>query len=84
MVITSQNDNNYRQNSFGRFNSDKFLSKGGLKMATQLQPTPTLYGKDALAVLEEIKKKPTEDQLKAIEQRRALFAKIKKRSISIR
>jgi hypothetical protein len=31
--------------------------EGGRKMATQLQPTPILYGKDADAVLEQIKKK---------------------------
>lgn len=50
-------------------------------MATQLQPTPTLYGKDAIAVIEQIKKKPTEEQRKALEERRAFFAKIKKRGL---
>lgn len=56
-------------------------SKGGLKMATQLQPTPTLYGKDAIAVIEQIKKKPTEEQKEAIEKRRAFYAKVKKRGL---
>lgn len=55
-----------------------------MKLSTQLQPTPTLYGKDALAVLEQIKKKPTEEQLKALEERRVWFAKIKKEGIGIR
>lgn len=59
----------------------KTLSKGGRRMATQLQPTPTLYGKDAQAVLEQISKKPTEEQKKVAEQRRAFFAKIRKKGL---
>ncbi len=50
---------------------------------TQLQPTPTLYGKDVLSVIEQIKKKPSQEQLKAIEEKRAIFAKIKKRKINL-
>lgn len=52
-----------------------------LGLNTQLQPTPTLYGKDAIAVMEQIKKKPTEEQKEAIEKRRALYARIKKRGL---
>jgi len=31
-------------------------------MATQMQSTPTLYGEDAKAVLEEVLRKPTKQQ----------------------
>lgn len=55
--------------------------KGWRKMATQLQPTPTLYGKDAQAVLEQIKKKPTREQKRMAEERRAFFARIKKEGL---
>lgn len=56
-------------------------AKGGRKMATQLQPTPTLYGKDAEAVLEQIRKKPTKEQKKRSEERKAFFAAIKKKGL---
>jgi len=55
--------------------------KGGRKMATQLQPTPTLYGKDAEAVLEQISKKPTKEQKRKAEERKAFFAAIKKKGL---
>lgn len=48
-------------------------------MTTQLQPTPTLYGKDAQEVLEQIKRKPTKDEERAAEERKIFFARIKKR-----
>jgi hypothetical protein len=50
-------------------------------MPTQLQDTPTLYGKDAEAVLEQLKKKPTEEQLRKAEKRRLFFEKIAKRNV---
>lgn len=50
-------------------------------MATQLQPTPTLYGKDALEVLKQIEKKPSEDKLKKVNARVQFFSKIKKRGL---
>lgn len=56
-------------------------AKGERKMATQLQPTPTLYGKDAEAVLEQIRKKPTKEQKKRSEERKAFFAAIKKKGL---
>lgn len=55
--------------------------KGGRKMATQIQPTPILYGKDAEAVLEQIRKKPTKEQKRKAEERKAFFATIKKKGL---
>lgn len=57
------------------------LGKGGRKMATQLQPTPTLYGKDAEAVIDQIKKKPTPDQLRRARERSDFFKEIKKKGL---
>ena len=50
-------------------------------MATQLQPTPTLYGKDAEVVLNDIKKKPSTEQKTKAKQRKAFFAKIEKKGL---
>lgn len=50
-------------------------------MATQLQPTPTLYGKDAEAVIDQIKKKPTPDQLRRARERSDFFKEIKKKGL---
>lgn len=55
--------------------------KGELKMATQLQPTPTLYGKDAEAVFEELKKKPMPEQIKKSLERAEHFKNIKKKGL---
>ena len=62
-------------------NKYKEPARGGRKMATQLQPTPTLYGKDAEAVLEQIRKKPTKEQKRKVEERKAFFAAIKKKGL---
>ena len=48
---------------------------------TQLQPTPTLYGKDAEAVLKQIKKKPTPEQIKKAKQRSKYFFQIGKKGL---
>lgn len=48
---------------------------------TQLQPTPTLYGRDAEAVLEQIKRKLDIGKLKRIEERKRFFAGIKKKGL---
>lgn len=50
-------------------------------MATQLQPTPILYGKDAQAVIDQIKKRPTDEQKRKAAKRRAFFAQIEKRGL---
>lgn len=54
---------------------------GGRRMATQLQPTPTLYGKDAKAVLKQIEKKPTNEQIRKCQKRKEFFDNIKKRGL---
>lgn len=55
--------------------------KEGRKMATQLQPTPVLYGKDADAVLKQIEKKPTPEQIRKAEKRNIYFKSIKKKGL---
>jgi len=50
-------------------------------LTTQLQPTPTLYGKDAEEVLKQIYRKPTKEERDRAEKRRAMFSKIKKRGL---
>ncbi|MCG9966867.1 hypothetical protein L9W92_02180 [Pelotomaculum terephthalicicum JT] len=55
--------------------------KGGRKMATQLQPTPMLYGKDADAVLEQIRRKPTPEQIRRAKERNKFFKNIKKKGL---
>ena len=47
-------------------------------MPTEMQKTPTLYGKDAQDVLDQIKKKPTAEQKKKAEECREIYNKIKK------
>ncbi|MDI6711116.1 MAG: hypothetical protein QME76_10645 [Bacillota bacterium] len=49
-------------------------------MATQLQPTPTLYGKDAEKVLEQVRMKPTQEQLQRARKRSEYFERIKKKN----
>ncbi len=49
-------------------------------MATQMQPTPKLYGKDAEAVLRQIEKKPTREQLRKAKERSKYFAQIEKKN----
>jgi len=51
------------------------------RLTTQLQPTPTLYGKDAEEVLKQIYRKPTKEERDRAEKRRAMFSKIKKRGL---
>lgn len=55
--------------------------KGEEHMATQMQATPVLYGKDAEAVLEQIKKKPSAKQREKAKQRREFFKNIEKRGL---
>ena len=55
--------------------------KEGRKMATQLQPTPVLFGKDADDVLKQIEKKPTPEQIRKAEERNAYFKNIKKKGL---
>jgi hypothetical protein len=55
--------------------------KGGRKMTTQLQPTPVLHGEDADAVLEQIKRKPTPEQIKKAKKRNEYFKNIKKKGL---
>ena len=62
-------------------NKREIKERRGRKMATQLQPTPILYGKNAEAVLKQIEKKPTEEERKKLEEERAVYAKIKKRGL---
>lgn len=50
-------------------------------MATQVEATPTLYGKDAEAVLEQIKKKPSAEQREKAKRRREFFATIEKKGL---
>jgi hypothetical protein len=40
----------------------------GIKMATQLAETPTLYGKDAEAVLKQIESKPNKQQMEFLKR----------------
>lgn len=51
------------------------------KMATQLAPTPTLYGKDAEDVWKQIQKKPTEEQLQKAQARSEFFKQVKKKGL---
>ena len=51
------------------------------KMATQLAPTPTLYGKDAEDVWKQIQKKPTEEQLRKAQARSEFFKQVKKKGL---
>jgi hypothetical protein len=53
----------------------------GKKMATQMAPTPTLYGKDAEDVWKQIQKKPTEEQLQKARVRSEFFRQIKKKGM---
>lgn len=55
--------------------------KGGRKLATQLQPTPVLYGRDAIEVLRQIDRKPTLEQKRKAKERRELFAQIQKKGL---
>ncbi len=50
-------------------------------MATQMQPTPILRGKDAQAVIEQLKRKPTPEQIQAAEKRSELFKGVKKKGL---
>lgn len=50
-------------------------------MATQLQPTPILYGDDAKKVIAQVNRKPTREQKERAEQRRQFFSKIKKQGL---
>lgn len=48
-------------------------------MATQLQPTPVLYGKDAEEVLKEISRKPSPEEKKEIYKKYSeMFKNIKR------
>lgn len=38
--------------------------KGGRKMATQMAATPTVYGKEAVKIIEAAKKKPSSQAIK--------------------
>lgn len=49
-------------------------------MATQMQPTPTLYGKDAREVCKQIEKKPTKEQLRKAKERSDYYAQIRKKN----
>lgn len=60
---------------------EMYNEKCSTTIKTQLQVIPALYGEDARAVIEQIKKKPTEEQKEAIKNRRALYAKVKKRRL---
>jgi hypothetical protein len=51
------------------------------KMATQLSPTPTLYGKDAENVLKQIQKKPTDAQLQKAKERSEYFKEVEKKGL---
>lgn len=56
--------------------------KGEVRMATQLAETPTLFGEDAKAVLDEIKHVPSKEEIKRLEDRLAKqFEGVKKRGI---
>lgn len=50
-------------------------------MATQMAPTPTLRGKDAQAVIEQLKRKPTPEQIRAAEKRSDFFKRIRKKGL---
>lgn len=66
----------------GRNERDKHkIGKGDFKMATQLQPTPTLYGNDAKEVIEQIKRKPSLNEKRKAEERRTLFAQVTKKGL---
>lgn len=48
------------------------------KMATQIQATPTLYGKDARVILDEINRTPSKEQRKQLRDNyRKMFAGVK-------
>jgi hypothetical protein len=51
------------------------------KMATQLSPTPTLYGKDAENVFKQIEKKPTNEQLQKAKARSEYFKQVEKKGL---
>jgi len=51
------------------------------KMATQLSPTPRLYGKDAESVLKQIQQKPTTEQLQKAKARSEYFKEVEKKGL---
>ncbi|MGD0622045.1 MAG: hypothetical protein ABSA82_06245 [Thermacetogeniaceae bacterium] len=51
------------------------------KMATQISPTPTLYGKDAENVHKQIQKKPTDEQLQKAKERSEYFKQVEKKGL---
>ncbi len=59
----------------------KFKKKGVRRMATQLQATPTLYGRDAEEVRKQLEKKPTEKSKEKARRRKALFEGVGKRGL---
>ncbi|MEW6183039.1 MAG: hypothetical protein AB1500_07665 [Bacillota bacterium] len=48
-------------------------------MATQVAPTPVLKGKDAREVYEDMKRKPTPQEIREAEKRELLFKNVKRR-----
>lgn len=52
--------------------------KGRIRMATQLQSTPTLFGQDAKDVLKEVLRKPTKEQKEKLrDQYQKMFEGVK-------
>jgi hypothetical protein len=56
-------------------------SRGRSAMATQMQPTPVLKGRDASAVIRELEKKPSTTQMRRVEERKDFFSNIGKRGL---
>lgn len=43
--------------------------EGKLKMATQMAETPTLYGKDAEAVMKQVESKPSKSEVEQLKKK---------------
>ncbi len=65
----------------GRYRVRYQLERVKKPMATQVQPTPTVTGEYAKAILEEMKRKPTPEQEKEIENLRKFFQQVPKRGL---
>ncbi len=58
-----------------------YKRKGAKPMATQVQPTLTVTGEYAKAILEEMKRKPTPEQETDIKNLRKFFQQVPKRGL---
>ncbi|MGE5396056.1 MAG: hypothetical protein ACM3MK_00820 [Chitinophagales bacterium] len=59
----------------------KGTEEEAFKMATQIAPTPVLYGKDAEAVFKELQEPPSQNKIEEAKKRSKFFKKIRKKGL---